>query len=53
MSKHTSDYLLIVAALLAALRAMERCPGYWTTDQETGQTFADIARAAIAKGEGA
>lgn len=43
--------ILAVAApeLLAALHVALRAPGIHTTDQETGETFADVISAAIAK----
>lgn len=51
-----SEYARLIAAapeLLEALRAMERCPGYYLTDPETGETFDTIALAAIANATGA
>lgn len=36
-----------VQSAIKALQAMERCPGYHTTDQETGETFATAAQAAL------
>jgi hypothetical protein len=36
-------------AMLAALQCALRAPGIHTTDQETGETFADVIRAAIAR----
>lgn len=37
------------AALLAALKAMVRCPGVHQTDQVTGNTFARLILSAIGK----
>lgn len=41
-----------VPDLLAAARAALRCPGIDTTDQETGETFGELLRVAIAKSMG-
>ena len=38
--------------LVAALKAMKRCPGVGQTDQETGETFQTIIDLAIAKTTG-
>lgn len=38
--------------MLAALRVALRAPGIHTTDQDTGETFAETIRAAIAKAKG-
>lgn len=38
-----------VEALVEALRAMERCPGFYTTDQKTGETFHTLQSAALAR----
>jgi len=35
-----------IEPLTTALSAMARCPGFHTTDQYTGETFAEIARRA-------
>lgn len=35
--------------LVSVLHIMERCPGYYTTDQESGETFHAIVTKAIAK----
>lgn len=35
--------------LVVALQAMKRCPGFYQTDQETGEVFGNLVNAALAK----
>lgn len=35
--------------MVKALNAMRRCPGVYTTDQETGETFATLITQALLK----